>query len=454
MWRRSFQFRLFIGALVWVAGGLVASALILSGLFERHVDEQFDSELSDHSSELERLIVRNADGTLRLTHELSDARFTPPGSGFYWQVAAPGGVDLRSESLQDNDLALRRRADGGVGAGRQILVDGPSGPLALLLREVPAAGGDQKMLVGVGVDRRYRDDVVQHFERTLVVTLVLMALGHTLAAGLQIRIGLRPLDRVRAAIAAVRTGRADRLPGDLPTEIGPLVGELNSLMSANQEIARQGRVQAGNLAHALKNPLSIIMDEAASLGTAGQREAADTLAQQCERMRRHIEYYLAQAQATATRTGRGAATPVDPAIRSIIAALTRLHREKALAFEYAAAGDDVAAACGGEEIHEIFGNLIDNAAKWARGRVRVTASKRDDATLTARVDDDGPGMPEAAREIVFDVGKRLDEQSPGSGLGLAIVREIVDRCGGRVWIETSPLGGTAACVELPLAPSG
>lgn len=451
MWRRSFQARLVAGALVWIAAGLLASTLVLSEIFKRHIEEQFDSELSDHSSELERLLVRGADGAPVLTHELSDGRFIPAGSGFYWQVEAANGARLLSESLAGQDLALRRLAVAGLGGGRQFLVDGPSGKLVLLLRELPASGVGQNVLLAVGMDRLYLDRIEAEFQRTLIMVLALMALGHTIAAYLQIRVGLRPLDRISAAIAAIRAGRSDRLPDDLPTEIAPLVGELNSLVAANTAIAQRGRVQAGNLAHALKNPLTVILDEAASLRARGDEAAAAALEQECGRMRRHVAYYLAQAQATAPHAGRGSATAVTPVLRAIVTALERQHRERDLAFTIDDGAPEAVAACGEEELHEIFGNLIDNAAKWARGRVAVTSAVTRDGRLSVRVDDDGPGMPPDAREIVFDVGRRLDERTPGSGLGLAIVRDIVERRGGKVWLDTSALGGAAAHVELPLA---
>lgn len=446
-WRHSFQFRLILGAVVWIAAGVAISGLLLSQLFARHVNAQFDSELADHSIELQQLLQRDGAGGLRIEHAVSDLRFQPPGSGFYWQVDSVAGVALRSESLRDFDLRVREHV--APGADSEHVVRGPTGPLLLLTHTADIGG--LRAFIGVGMDTQYRDDVLADFTRTLIASLMIVALGLTAAAYLQIRYGLRPLDRIRKAVAAVRSGKADKLPPDLPIEVAPLVGELNALMEANQAIARNGRIQAGNLAHALKNPLAILMDEGNRLIAAGQAEAGRTLLQQCERMRRHIEYHLAQARAAASpRSGPGAAAPFDATVHALVSALARVYHEKPIAFDVAGAGDGAVLACSAEEANEIFGNLIDNAAKWARTRVRIAARISAPATLSVRIEDDGPGMPEHAREVVFEVGKRLDEQAPGSGLGLAIVREIVGRCGGKVWLEPSAAGGTAACVALPL----
>lgn len=446
---RSFRYRLILGAVVWIVLGVVVSGIVLSSLFRDHVREQFDWELNDHAAELEILLGRDQQGRLFLRQELSDPRFQPTDSGYYWQIQGPRGEIIRSSSLRDFTLPLPSESSGDA-SERELMIDGPTGPLIVLLRRTRLDGAGEPVTIAMGSDKRYLDAALLSFERTLAISLGVIALGLMAAAYTQIRYGLQPLDRLRKAIRAVRSGQSRRLPEDLPLEVNPLVTELNSLMDANEAIAQQGRIEAGNLAHALKNPLAILMDEGARLVASGQAEPGHLLLQQCGRMRRHIDYHLARARAAASRSGPGVATRFGPALRAVIAALARLHQGRGVAFEVEEIPDDAMLACDVEDLNEMLGNLVDNAAKWARTRVRVSARTKEGSTLIVRIEDDGPGMPVEAREIVFKAGERLDEQTPGSGLGLAIVRGLATRCGGRAWIEESDMGGAAACLELPL----
>ena len=254
--------------------------------------------------------------------------------------------------------------------------------------------------------------------------------------------------RVRRALTAIRTGVAKRLPDNLPEELTPLVNDLNALIIANNNMVQRARVQAGNLAHALKTPLAILMDEGQELQKAGQVDAGRLLIQQCGQMQRQIEYQVARARA-ATRVMLSMATKTGPKIHNIIAALSRLHQDRSIAFELNGS-EDLLVACDPEDFSEMMGNLIDNAAKWAQSKIIVSIQKVN-SSVRIVIEDDGPGVPPESVETVFEIGKRLDECKPGSGLGLAITRDLTTLYGGRAWIEHSELGGAAAVIELPMA---
>jgi signal transduction histidine kinase len=302
--------------------------------------------------------------------------------------------------------------------------------------------------ISVAIDENQVAVLLRGFARSLALSLALVAAGLMAAVVAQVTYGLRPLTRIRAGLAAIRRGEQDRLPDDLPLEVQPLATSLNEMIRANDEVVQRARTQAGNLAHALKTPLAILIDEAHRLQAAGQD--GSVVLREAERMRRQIDYQLAQARAAASRGRPHAATPVVPAVREIVAAVSRMHRERYLDFALEAAGEDAVAAVEAEDLDELLGNLIENAAKFARSRVAVSVASHGGRVLV-HVDDDGPGLPEAAREAVFQVGQRLDEGVPGHGLGLAIVRDIAAQYGGRVAIGTSPLGGARLILELPQA---
>ena len=296
------------------------------------------------------------------------------------------------------------------------------------------------------MDQRLIDDAVSHFDRTLVWSLGLIALGLIAAAFAQVTFGLLPLARIRRDLTAVRMGAAPRLPGDMPIEVAPLVDDLNALIQANRDMVERARAQAGNLAHALKTPLALLAEQGRDLEKDGKAEAAQLIMEQCARMQRQIDYQMARARA-ATRSTPGHATNVAAQAQLIISALSRLHTYQAVSFKIE--GDDQAlAACEKDDLSEMLGNLIDNAAKWARSKVCV-AIETNGIFVRIIVSDDGTGIPPTEWDRVFRIGERLDERKPGSGLGLAITRDLATLYGGKVSVEASALGGAGLVLELP-----
>jgi signal transduction histidine kinase len=263
---------------------------------------------------------------------------------------------------------------------------------------------------------------------------------------------LAPFGSLRASLSSVREGRSQKIEGDYPSEVQPLVNDLNALLEDRERAITRALTTAGDLAHGLKTPLAVLAQEAEQAGAAGHQDLATTLGQMVERMQRQVDYHLARARATATaRAAPGLRCAVLPSVEGLVRTMRRLHAARELAID---ADVSPAHEIRGrrEDLDEMLGNLLDNACKWARSRVAVSSSlspSSADARLAISVDDDGPGLDPSLRAQVLQRGVRADQQVRGSGLGLAIVSDLAELYGGSVTLETSPLGGTRARLQLP-----
>jgi signal transduction histidine kinase len=283
---------------------------------------------------------------------------------------------------------------------------------------------------------------------TIFVTIGFFAAGFVVAGVLFVRRAISPFRSLRASLAAVREGRSERIDGDYPTEVQPLVHDLNALLEDRERAVARALTTAGDLAHGLKTPLAVLAQEAEQAGAAGHHELAATLRQLVERMQRQVDYHLARARATASSgAAPGVRCAVLPSVEGLVRTMRRLHAERQLAID---ADVPPAHEIRGrrEDLDEMLGNLLDNACKWARSRVAIS-SAIDDVRVVITVDDDGPGLAPAMRAQVLQRGVRADQQVRGSGLGLAIVSELVELYGGSIALDTSPLGGTRAVLRLP-----
>ncbi len=275
----------------------------------------------------------------------------------------------------------------------------------------------------------------------------LLALGLLIAGLAQLRSVLSPFRELRKGLAAVREGRSSRVEGDFPSEVAPVVGDLNSLLDHRAELVHRAIAKAGDLAHGLKTPLAVLGQESERLRAAGHEETAVLVGQQVERMRRQIDYHLAQARAAASGSTLGTSCLVSASAEGLARTLTRLYVEKGVAIDVIVPPAHCARAQR-EDLDEMLGNLLDNACKWGKSRVRLESSEAL-GLVSILVDDDGPGLPADLREKVLQRGVRADEAAPGSGLGLAIVRELAELHGGSISLDTSPLGGVRARLTLP-----
>lgn len=445
----SLRARLLVGAILWIVAGVAVAGFSISALFRAHVTELVNAELIGHLDELERLLVRTPAGQVAMAQRLSDPRFGQPGAGFYWQVSGRDGFVLQSPSLDPH----QRLPQPVPGTDRQLVRSVEIGPLsnAIIVYGRPWESPETGYVIQVGADQRLIDDVLAHFNRTLALSLGMLVVALIGAGALQTWFGLRPMRRLREALSNIRAGKAETLPRDFPSEVRPLVDDLNALIDANTQMVRRARTQAANLAHGLKTPLAVLVDESRRLLARGDAEGATVLAQQSGRMLRQIDFHLARARAAANAGLPGVVTPVGPALTAIATAMRRLYATRTLAINVACE-DGLIAAVDPNDLDEMVANLVDNACKWARSRVEITATRQTSSgQLLISIVDDGPGIPLDALSRAFAPGERLDEAKPGSGLGLAIVNDLAMLHGGSVELITDGNDSLQAELQLPSA---
>jgi len=290
--------------------------------------------------------------------------------------------------------------------------------------------------------RNPSDFIVSHavLFGSLAVTFVLGGLW-------SIKKGLNEFNQLRANLSDVREGRSHRIEGLYPTEVQPLVDDLNALLEHRDKAIARAVAKAGDLAHGLKTPLAVLSREADRAKAAGEHELAETITEQVGRMQRQVDYHLAHARAAASGATAGASCSVADSAEGLIRALRRLHADRGLTIESQVAAGHIARAQR-EDLDEMLGNLLDNACKWARSRVFISSTV-EGPNILIHVDDDGPGLDPAKRDLVLKRGVRADEAAPGSGLGLAIVRDLAELYGGTIHLNDSAMGGLRAQLSLP-----
>ncbi len=432
-------------AAIWIVPllslGGIALDRVLVGAITRNFDAQLDFTLAG------MINAANLDETnaVRFTRALGDQRFSDPYSGLYWQVSAADQPPFPSRSLWDRLLDGAPEAacvkpchyDSTVFVGE---------PLRVVGRDVRLPGSPTIFYFQVAQSTRELAVQIGDLRNILRWSLGVLGLGLLALAALQSTYGLSPLGRVSRAIAAVRSGAASRVPQDFPLEIAPLVSEINELLDHNQAQAEAARRHAGNLAHALKTPMSVLIGE-----TQGRNDPlSQTVAAQVQVMRRHVDHQLARARATGPRGASAARTEVWPVLQSIIRTVTRIHGDRDVTIDIA--GDRGQIFRGErQDLEEIIGNLIDNAALHGAGRAFVTVGAHP-AGLEILIEDDGPGISAADRTRLFTRGERLDTNKPGTGLGLAIARDVAELYGGSIELaESEDLGGLLVRLILPSA---
>ena len=449
----SLAFRLIAGAALWSAIALLAGGLILSAIFRNSVERSFDGRLNVLLHSLLATTEVNEDGEIIRSRGLSETRFDLAYSGWYWQIwpVAPRPA-LRSRSLFDQSLDLspaEKTIRNEVGLKIFDTIGPENQPLRVVERRVTLPDYDVPVSFAVAGERSEMNVEIQSFNTWLFAAMAAMGAGLLVALLIQVRFGLRPLDRVRRSLAQIRTGRASKLEGDFPLEIEPLAEELNGLLEGNREVLERARTHVGNLAHALKTPLSVLTNEARS----HKDPFGETVSRMAMQMREQIDRHLARARMAAAANVLGAHTPVEPVIGRIARTLERIHAERGISIEVSCPSD---AGFRGEaqDLEEVAGNLLDNASKWAEQHVRLTVTaegieRKNRPFLLISIEDDGPGLPESDRKTVLQRGTRLDETKPGSGLGLSIVTEIANLYGGELKLATSAMGGLRAELYLP-----
>ena len=440
-------FRLLLLSFVWNGALLTVTWLTLSVMFLRQSDATFAEEREEHFSELMNLVRLDKAGLLSIRRQLSDPRFSVDLSGYYWQIENARGEILRSPSLGSESLHLSSQELSHDSTQTRI-VAGPSGDLVLLEQAFRNSELAQWVRVGIGTDKRYIAALSADFERFTAIAMAVvgssMIIG-TFGLGL---IGFLPLVRLRKSVGDARSGLTARIPANFPTELEPVVSSINELIEVNQAHIYRSRVQAGNLAHALKTPLAIALDIASQLHHETKSDEAANLVRQSERMREIIDYHIAKIRSASHSGAIVTSTDIATSVQNVISALSQIHTERTFSVKLSEECPFV--KCDREDFDEIIANLLNNAGKWSKSCVCLE-TRLDHGSVVILIDDDGPGMNAESIEQAFKFGERLDERRPGSGLGLAIVRELVEGYGGRISLGRSPLGGLQAQVILAAA---
>ncbi len=446
----SLTVRVIAFSTLWALLTLVIIATVISTLFRQASERGFESLLSAHLFNLISTVSVTEDGWLQGNPNLGDLRFTIPRSGWYWSVE-PVSEGLRG-SLRSISMVET--------------VETPS------TDEVPFDSEFQRRYVEMGLDEELvdvfesefvlddaervarfrvmgnRSDLeaeIADFERQLYIYLALFGFGMIAINAIAIWLGLRPLSRVRRALAEIRSGSAQRLDGSFPAEIAPLADETNALIESNRRIVERSRTQVGNLAHSLKTPLAVLLNEGAAMG--GQK--GGLIVDQATAMQSQVEHYLQRARVAAQRDSVLFRTPVVATLERLVRVLAKLNRHLDISLD--APDDEIVFSGEKEDFEELVGNLLENATKWGRSAVKVSVRRDGDDKkpgFVLTIEDDGPGIPEDQARLAMKRGQRLDETKPGTGLGLAIVADLVKEYGGSFELGRSGEGGLRAVIRL------
>ena len=429
-------------AAIWIVVLLGVGGYALDRILTTAITRNFDAQLDYVLTALIASSEIGPDGEIFLNRPPADQRFLEAYSGVYFQISGRNFDPFRSRSLWDQTLQVgppHRDTEVHTYDSRQFEAE----VLRIVERDVKLPGSAIPWRFQVAQTREELDEQIKVLRRTLVRSFGVLGLGLIMLAALQAFYGLWPLRRVRKAIVAIRSGRTARIEERFPLEIEPLTEELNALLVHNEVQAEEARRHAGNLAHALKTPLTVITNAA----SAGSPDLADTVCREAATMRRQVDHHLARARAIGRRSTAQARADVWPALEAVERAVSKIY-EATVDLD----GDRTAAVrVERQDLDEMAGNLIENAAKYGGGRVFVTVRTTPEC-VEIDVEDDGQGIPEAMRAAIFDRGVRLDTEKPGTGLGLAIVRDVAEIYGGSITLEESEdLGGLLARLKLPLS---
>ena len=451
----SIAARLFYSAVLWSSAILFVAGLVFSTLYRHGAFDAFDARLGVYLRALVADVATPGDDSRLGPGQLGEPQFELTLSGWYWQITR---LDSEKPEIRSSRSLFAARlprlpdqaASLGPGGSRRGFVIGPDDARLRMVERVIDVGDQGRFLIQVAaaIDEVERD--ITRFKLELAITFVLLALALIGSTIPQLRYGLRPLRLLQDGVAAIRRGEAEKLDGDYSTDLAPLAGELNLLVAANREVIDRARTQVGNLAHALKTPLSVNLNEAA----AEETPLAGKVREQAAVMRDQVTYYLDRARAAARAQAIGSVADVQPVLTGLGRMFDKIYRDRNVSFIVEAAGD-LRFMGEKQDLEEMIGNLADNAGKWARREVRLSAAleSRDGPgsrpVLTLVVDDDGPGLPEASRAEVMRRGQRLDETKPGSGLGLSIVTDLAALYGGSLSLEDNAAGGLRAVLRLP-----
>ena len=458
----SLSARLFISATILVVAILFITGFALSSLYQQAVERSFDRRLNLYLRTLIAEVAPAEDASERTPPALGEPLFELPLSGWYWQVVRiDGGRRAGTEKPDERasrslwDRKLPKLEDRNIPLGptgvRIGYLDGPEDQELRVVERLVDFGAEGRFVVTVAGDATEIFEETRTFDFYLSATFVALTFGLLLSTLFQVRFGLAPLKRITTGLSAIRSGRAERLEGDFPVEIAPLARETNALLDANKEIVERARTHVGNLAHAVKTPLSVIVNEAKA---HGNEPFAAKVLEQTDIMRDQVAHHLERARIAARLTAVTTLTDIAPVIDGLHRTMEKIHRDRDIEIEVKIA-EPLKFRGERQDLEEMVGNLVDNACKWAQSQVHIEVLAQraapDDPMPMVRivVDDDGRGLTADERVKVARRGQRLDETKPGSGLGLSIVTELARLYRGNLTLGTAPGGGLRAELLLP-----
>ncbi|MEL6257651.1 MAG: ATP-binding protein [Pseudomonadota bacterium] len=451
--------RLILGASAWSFVVIAGAVFALSAVYRAQTLAGLDNELDATLLELVGALDVSEVGDVGLNERGLPSRrdYVRPLGGWYYAVLGPvdeaSGIPdpfIKSPSHVDENPLLpdgivdRARAAQGTAQFGSARTPGGAEMLRVAVKAISIPERPTPLMIVASADRAIVDRDANRFRLFLTAALGVLAAGLLAAMWGSLRLALRPLSAIEADVADVREGRKTRLADDYPVEVRPLSEELNKLLEHNRAVVERARTHVGNLAHALKTPLAVMMNEA-----SGDTALDDVVRRQAHSMNSNVQHYLKRAQAAARAETIGARTPVRPVMDDLTRLLNKLFAEKMI--EVKARGPESATFRGErQDLEEILGNLMENACKYATEKVEVSVLETP-AGLVVHVDDDGPGLTPEQRSEALKRGVRLDEQAPGTGLGLSIVAELAEMHSGSFELTESPFGGLRATVRLARA---
>ena len=445
----SLALRLFLSASVWILLTLISGGLLLSDIFRESTEKAFEDKLNLFMETLIGSSKIDSTESITVVNSLGDPRFFQPYSGWYWQINKGSQTLVRSRSMWDQVLTLDKRLIGGraqfVNSNFQEKKNKKtvtSQKLKIIQREISFPGFDDPLTFMVSGDTEEFEKNIMQFNNILVSSLAILGFGLLLSVYLQVKYGLLPLKKIKNSLFKIRNGDAKKLEDNYPTEVSPLASEINILLEHNEKIVQRAKTHVGNLAHALKTPLTIISNHINATND-------QSLKPQVELINKNIDRYLNKARSSATVNIVKSKIDVDIVTKKIIKVFRKIYPN--LQINLISIDKNLLIPGNSDDLDEILGNLLENACKWTNEVVELKVLKFSDRSIKFTISDDGPGLPKHRRAEVFARGFRLDEQTPGTGLGLNIVKDTVEQYSGKVWLSESIFNGLEVNVILPIS---
>jgi signal transduction histidine kinase len=441
---KSLTRRIITLSVFWIVIALVFTAILMGRFYRQHTEGHYDDHVFTHVEELVAAVETSNAGQLSLAREPTDPRFHRLNSGWYWEILEGNESLFRSPSLGDSQLDLSETT---VSESRDVqTVYGPDGQKlrAQIVNVAYPHESGAVTIVATTPEMAISDDV-QEFYLHMATSFLVLGIGLSVAVVMQVRVALKPLNAIQAAISDIKAGKMERLPRDFPSDVQPLVDELNYLLDHNETLLKRARNQLGDLAHSVKNPLTVIRNEARTMsGKQGQ-----LILDQSHVMANSIDHYLSRARIYGKQDAIGYRTSVKSVIDDLCFAVEHIHKDRAISVDEQSL-DDKWFRGEAQDLEEMAGNLIDNAFKWAKTKVLVSCNS-DHNQLCLTIEDDGPGIAKEEIETITKRGRRLDEKTPGYGHGLGIAEDIAILYGGSLELGRSKMGGLKAELRLPAA---